>query len=207
MKRRDGNPEMDTLGSPERFPGPTDGPLRREDDTVVAAQVKTIFRLIPSPGEQPELFELLQRLHPADARNFVENLLLVNPAPALQTQPGPLCPDCDTVVTASVLYGAVSVDCDTVVAASVLCGAVSADSPKFGCDSGDCFYETPDSSDCSDFDDYDELDCFSDVCGDIDSTYYAPTNLQFIHELHGPDNCGVYCQLRYEIRPYGCFAP
>ena len=23
-----------------------------------------------------------------------------------------------------------------------------------------------------------------------------------MHELHGPDNCGVYCQQRYEIRPY-----
>ena len=52
-----------------------------------------------------------------------------------------------------------------------------------------------------------KLDCCSDVCGDIDSTYYAPTDIEFMHELHGPDNCGVYCQLRYEIRPYGCFTP
>ena len=96
------------------------------------------------------------------------------------------------------------------VAASVLCGAVSADSPKFRCDFCDCFYETSydvDSSDCSDYDDYDELDCCSDVCGDIDPTYYAPTDIEFMHELHGPDNCGVYCQLRYEIRTYGCVAP
>ena len=28
-----------------------------------------------------------------------------------------------------------------------------------------------------------------------------------MHELHGPDNCGFYCQLRYEIRPYGHCAP
>ena len=34
---------------------------------------------------------------------------------------------------------------------------------------------------------------------------YAPT--EFMHELHGPDNCGIYCQLRYEIRPYGHYAP
>ena len=72
MKRRDGNPGMDTRGSPERFSGSRDGPWRREDDTVVAAQVKTLFRLIPSPEEQRELFELLQRLHPADARTFVK---------------------------------------------------------------------------------------------------------------------------------------
>ena len=51
MKRRDGNPEMDTQGSPERFPGPTDGPLHREGDTVVAVKMLTIFRLIPSPGD------------------------------------------------------------------------------------------------------------------------------------------------------------
>ena len=41
---------------------------------------------------------------------------------------------------------------------SVLCGAVGADLPKFGCDSGDCCYETSydvDFSDCSDYDDYD----------------------------------------------------
>ena len=93
---------------------------------------------------------------------------------------GAVSADCDTVVAVSVLCGAVSADCDTVVAASVLCGAVSADSPKFGCDSGDCFDETSydvDSSDCSDYDDYDELDCCSDVCGDIDPTYYAPTDI------------------------------
>ena len=59
MKRRDGNPEMDTRGSPECFPSPTDGPLRREVDTVLTAQAKTLFRLIPSPEEQREI-ELLQ---------------------------------------------------------------------------------------------------------------------------------------------------
>ena len=105
MQRRDGNPEMDTRGSPERFPGPTDGPLRREGDTVVAAQVKTIFRLIPSPEEQRELFELLQRLHPADARTLVENLLLLSPALAPQSQPGLMRPDCDSGCCVGVMWG------------------------------------------------------------------------------------------------------
>ena len=31
--------------------------------------------------------------------------------------------------------------------------------------------------------------------------------MDFMHELHGPDNCGIYCQLLYEIRPYGHYAP
>ena len=35
----------------------------------------------------------------------------------------------------------------------------------------------------------------------------APTDVDFMHELHGPDNCGMYCQLRYEIRPYGHYVP
>ena len=38
----------------------------------------------------------------------MEHFLPVSPAPALQTQPGPLRPDCDTVVAVSVLCGAVS---------------------------------------------------------------------------------------------------
>ena len=41
MKRRNGNPEMDTRGSPERFPGPTDRPLCREGDTVVEVPIHT----------------------------------------------------------------------------------------------------------------------------------------------------------------------
>ena len=90
---------------------------------------------------------------------------------------------------------------------SVLCGAVSGDSLKFGGDSGDCFDEISYDIDTSDYDDYDELDSCSDVCDDIDPTYYAPTDMEFVHELHGPDNCGVYCQLRYEIRPYGYLPP
>ena len=113
-----------------------------------------------------------------------------------QTQPGPLRPDCNTVV-----------------AESVLCGAVSADSPKFGGDSADCFDETSyddDFPDDSDHDDYIEWDGCSEVFDDIDPTYYAPTDIEFMHELHGPDNCGVYChmcQLRHQIRPYGYVAP
>ena len=70
-------------------------PLRRDCDNVVAAQVKSLLRLYPSPEEQRELRQLLERLHPADARTFVENLLPVGPVPALQTHPGPLRPDCD----------------------------------------------------------------------------------------------------------------
>ena len=96
-------------------------------------------------------------------------------------------------------------DCDTVVAASVLCGAVSADTPKFGRDSGDCFYETSydvDSSDCSDYDDHDklDLDASPDVWGGIDPSY-VPNDIDFLHELHRPIFCGVFCEL------YGRFAP
>ena len=61
-------------------------------------------------------------------------------------------------------------------------------------------------SDYSDYDHddgYDELYCCSDVCGGVDPTYYAPTDMEFMHELYGPDNCGAYCQLWYEIRSYG----
>ena len=75
MHRRDGYPEMDTRGSPERFPGLTDRPLRREGDTVLDAQVRHIFSLVPSPEEQRELCDVLQRLHPAEARTIVTKLL------------------------------------------------------------------------------------------------------------------------------------
>ena len=58
------------------------------------------------------------------------------------------------------------------------------------------------------YDDYDELDCYSDVHGSVDpANYYAPTDMECMHELHGPDRCGVYCQLRHEIRPYGHSTP
>ena len=89
-KRRDSNPEMDTQGFTERFPGPTDG------------SVESLFRLIPSPEGQRKLWQILELLHPADAGTLVENLLLMSPAPALQTQPEPLRRDCDTVVAALV---------------------------------------------------------------------------------------------------------
>ena len=85
----------------------------------------------------------------------------------------------------------------TVVAASVLCEAVSADSLKFGCDSDDYFcgaqYDV-DYSDYSDYDEYDELDCYSDVHGGVGpANYFAPNDMEFMH--------------RYEIRPYGHYAP
>ena len=50
-------------------------PLRRGCDTDVAASVESVFRLIPSPEEQREMYQVLERLHPADARTFLENLL------------------------------------------------------------------------------------------------------------------------------------
>ena len=81
---------MDTRGSPELFPGPTDG------------SVESLFRLIPSPEGQQKLWQILELLHPADARTFVKNLLRMSPAPALQTQPEPLRRGCDTDVAASV---------------------------------------------------------------------------------------------------------
>ena len=54
---------MDTRGSPEVFPGPTDG------------SVESLFRLIPSPEEQRQCCQVLERLHPTDARTFLEYLL------------------------------------------------------------------------------------------------------------------------------------
>ena len=88
--REDGNPEMDTWGSPERFLGLTDG------------SVESLFRLIPSPEEQRELWHMVEPLHPADARTFVEKLLRMGSSPALQTQPEPLRRGCDIDVAASV---------------------------------------------------------------------------------------------------------
>ena len=111
-------------------------PLHRDCDTVVAASVESLLRLYPSPEEQRELRQLLERLHPADARTFVENLLPLSPVPALQTQPEPLRRHCDTVV-----------------AASVLCEAVSADSPNFVCNSDDYFYGAQYDVDYSDYSD------------------------------------------------------
>ena len=116
---------------------PAGQPLRRGCDPDVAASVESIFRLIPSRDEQRELYRVLERIHPADARTFLENVLPYD-----------------------VEY-----------------------------------------SDYSDCDGYDELDCYSDP-----ANYYAPTDIEFMHELHGPDKCGVYCQLRYEIEPYGHYA-
>ena len=125
------------------------------------------------PEERRQLFELL-RLHPVDVEIFVQNLLPVNPVPAPQTQPGPLRRDCETVVVAS-----------------VLCGAVSANLPNFVCDSDDYFYGAQCDVDCSvysDYDELDELDCYSHVHDCVDTAdYYAPTDVDFMHELHGPN--------------------
>ena len=54
---------------------PDGQPLRRGCDPGVAASVESIFRLIPSPEDQRELYQVLERIHPADARTFLENLL------------------------------------------------------------------------------------------------------------------------------------
>ena len=73
------------------------------------------------------------------------------------------------------------------------------------------FYDTQcdvDSLDCSDYDKPGDLDGYSDVYGFVGTDdCYAPTDVDFMHELHGPDNCGMYCQLRNNIRPYGHYAP
>ena len=152
------------------------------------------YQTVSYPEERRGMVAILRRLHPADVMTFLENLLPVSPVPAPQTQPGPLRRDCDTVV-----------------AASVLCGAVSANMPNFVCDSDDYFYGVKCDIDCSDYSDYDEpdeLDCYSDVHDCVDTAdSYAPTDVDFMHELHGPNNCGVYCQLRHEIRPYEHYAP
>ena len=147
--------------------------------------METILRLYPSPEEHLELFELLQRLHPADTETFVQNLLPVSPVSAPRTH-------------------------DTVVAASVSCGAVSANLPNFVCDSDDYYYGPQCDVDCSDYsdcDEPDELNCYSDVHDCVNTAdYYAPTDVDFMHELHGPNNCGIYWQLQHEIRPYGHYA-
>ena len=46
------------------------------------------------------------------------------------------------------------------------------------------------------------------MCGFVGTDdCYAPTDVEFMHGLHGSDNCGMHCQLRYEVRPYGHYAP
>ena len=73
------------------------------------------------------------------------------------------------------------------------------------------FYDAQCDVDSPDYSDYDEpgdLDGNSDVYGFVGTDdCYAPTDVDFMHELHGPDNCGMHCQLRYDIRPYGHYAP
>ena len=96
----------------------------------MAASVESLFRLIPSPEYQRELYQVLERIHPADARTFMENLLPYD------------------------------VEC------------------------------------------YDKLDLNSspDVWGGIDPSY-VPNDIDILHELHGPNFCGVLCEL------HGRFAP
>ena len=83
--------------------------------------------------------------------------------------------------------------------------------PDFAYDYDNCFYDAQcdvDSPDYSDCDEPGDLDGYSDVYGFVGTDdYYAPTDVDFMHEFHGPDNCGMYCLLRYEIRPYGHYAP
>ena len=78
------------------------------------------------------------------------------------------------------------------------------------CDYDKYFYNAQydvDSPDYSDYDEQGDLNGYSDVHGFVGTNvYYAPAEVEFMHELHGPDNCGMYCQLRYDIRPYGHYA-
>ena len=71
--------------------------------------------------------------------------------------------------------------------------------PDFACDYDNYFYDTQcdvDSPDYYDYDESGELDGYSDVYGFVGmDDGYAPTDVDFIHELHCPDNCGMYCQL------------
>ena len=130
----------------------------------------------------------------------MKNLLRMSPAPALQTQPEPLRRGCDTDVAASVesLFRLIpSPEEQRELCRSDYILQMPGLSWKI------CFSMTSNTPDYSDYDGYDELYCCSDVCGGVDPTYYAPTDMEFMHELYGPDNCGVYCQLWYEIRSYG----
>ena len=65
-----------------------------------------------------------------------------------------------------------------------------------------------DRADYFDCDEPSDLDGYPDLCGFVGTDdCYAPTDGEFMHEMHGPDNCGMYCQMRYEVRPYGHYAP
>ena len=186
---------MDTRGSPERFPDPTDG------------SVESLFRLIPSSEGQRKLWQILELLHPADARTFVKNLLRMSPAPALQTQPEPLRRDCDTVVAALVesLFRLVpSPEEEQRGLWQILESLHSAYARTF---LDNLLQYNVEYSDYSACDGYDELYCCSGLCGGVGPPYYAPTDMAFVHELHGPDDCGVYCQLRCGIGSYGHCAP
>ena len=83
--------------------------------------------------------------------------------------------------------------------------------PDFVCDYDNYLYYAQYDVDSPDYSDYDEpayLDGYSDLYGFVETNdCYAPAEVEFIHELHDPDNCGRYCQLRYNIRPYGHYAP
>ena len=83
--------------------------------------------------------------------------------------------------------------------------------PDFACDYDNYFFHAQYDVDSPDYSDYDEpgdLDGYSDVYGFVGvGDCHAPTDVDFMHALHGPDNCEMYCQLRYNIRPYGHYAP
>ena len=89
---------MGTLGSPVRSPGHGTqwpdprgshrefGPSGREgpelpwiDTGGTDGPVETLHKLCPTPEERWELVHMLQRLHPADAETFLQNLLPVSP--------------------------------------------------------------------------------------------------------------------------------
>ena len=192
MKKRDGNPEMDTLGSPERFPGPTDGPMRLEGDTDVAALLESLFRRIPSPEEEQRgLWEILESLHPQNSMMLADILQQVRLHSAINPDGQPLRRGCDPDVAASVesIFRLIPSPDDQQELYQVLERIHPADARTF------LENLLP-----FDVEYYDEVDCCSDVWGDIDPDY-VPNEIDFLHELHEPYFCGFFCQL------YGRFAP
>ena len=96
------------MGSPEGSPGPGTrwpdprgsrrefGPSGREgpglpwiDTGGTDGPVENLLQLFPTPEERWELVRMLQRLHPADAETFLQNLLPASPVSVSQTQETP----------------------------------------------------------------------------------------------------------------------
>ena len=64
--------------------------------------------------------------------------------------------------------------------------------PDFACDYDNYFYDTQYDVDSPDYDEPGDLESYSDVYGIVGTNdYYAPAEVEFMHELHGPDNWNV----------------